>query len=142
MKLKLAIVAIMCSPLFMLSQTLNDFSYSITQSIPTVNSSGDSVVVFSCVILANDSLNVSAVELQMGTFPGSSNVLNQTFVVGQNFGLPNSCTITTSVNTITLGLGYNSPGVYHFRVKLFDNAGNSSGFLLYNSDTGQYTQQL
>jgi hypothetical protein len=123
------------------AQNINNFTYSVSTDQPTVTSTGDTVAVYSLSIAHSDSLVITAVEVQMGTFPGGSNVADYTFTVGQNFGLPNSYTINNTSGTITIGLGYHGPGIYHYRVKLYGNNGISSGHLLYNTASQQYYLQ-
>lgn len=124
------------------AQNINNFTYSVSTDQPTVTSTGDTVAVYSLSIAHSDSVPITAVHVQMGTFPGGGNVADYTFTVGQNYGLPNNYSITNTASTITIGLGYHGPGIYHYRIKLFGLTGSQSGYLLYNSITQQYTLQL
>ena len=123
------------------AQNINNFTYSVSTDQPAVTSTGDTIAVYSLNITQRDSVPITAVQVQMGTFPGGGNVAEYTFTIGQNYGLPNNYSIAHTASTISIGMGYHGPGIYHYRVKLYGLSGVQSGYLLFNSITQQYTLQ-
>ncbi len=135
----LAIVAIVFLHINLKAQVQDTFHFAVELINPVVSSNGDTSYTFKCVIDADDSLQVSAVQFDIGTYPGDNSVASQLFVVGQNYGLPNGYSVTTATNEITLGLGILDVGLYHYKVRLQFLNGSNSRDLVYNAATGQYT---
>ena len=105
-------------------------SQSVTDAFSHMDSIGPNLFAGSFTILLDDTTDVSALEVKLGTFENGTDLMDYTYTYDVTTGLPSGWTYSRNKNTINLFIGtYTEKFIYYGQVRVMDtNNSWSSAF--------------
>ncbi|HET6243900.1 MAG: hypothetical protein H0V01_04440 [Bacteroidetes bacterium] len=118
------------------AQGIPDFSFEIQMTPNDIEVNNfDTIYNMECILILQDTINVSRIHVKVGTYNGASNMFNYAFLFDINAGFPGSQSYYRNANTVKLNLGQFSAGNYYYETKLEYISGAMSQPLMWNSWT-------